>query len=92
MIKVNGERLMADLRALAQFGKEGPGVNRLALTQPDIDSRAWLLARMREAGLDARIDGLGSVYGRPPVCRAPSSSGPTPTPCPTAAGSMAPWA
>ena len=66
MIKVNGERLMADLRALAKFGKEGAGVNRLALTQPDIDSRAWLLARMREAGLDARIDGLGSVYGQTP--------------------------
>ena len=66
MIEVNGERLMADLRTLAQFGKEGTGVNRLSLTQPDIDSRDWLLGRMTEAGLDARIDGLGSVYGQTP--------------------------
>ncbi len=66
MIKVNGERLLADLRTLAQFGAEGTGVNRLSLTQPDIDSRTWLLGRMKEAGLEARIDGIGSVYGQTP--------------------------
>jgi hypothetical protein len=66
MMKVNGERLLADLRMLAQFGAEGTGVNRLSLTPPDIDSRAWLLGRMKEAGLEARIDGLGSVYGQTP--------------------------
>lgn len=66
MIEVNGERMVADLRALAQFGKEGTGVNRLSLSQPDIDARAWLLGRMKEAGLEARIDGIGSVVGQTP--------------------------
>lgn len=66
MIKVNGERLMSDLRALAQFGKTGHGVHRLSLSQADIDARAWLLQRMTDAGLTARIDGLGSVVGQTP--------------------------
>ena len=66
MIKVNGERLMSDLRALAQFGKTGHGVHRLSLSQADIDARAWLLQRMTEAGLAARIDGIGSVVGQTP--------------------------
>jgi len=66
MIKVNGKRLISDLRALAQFGKTGHGVHRLSLSQADISARAWLLQRMTEAGLEARIDGLGSVVGQTP--------------------------
>lgn len=66
MIEVNGERLIADLRALAQFGRTGHGVHRLSLSQADIDARAWLLERMGEAGLEARIDGVGSVLGQTP--------------------------
>ena len=66
MIEINGKRLLADLRALAEFGKTGQGVHRLALSEEDIAARAWLLERMRDAGLEARIDGLGSVLGRTP--------------------------
>ena len=35
MIEVNGKRLLADLRALAEFGKTGQGVHRLALSEED---------------------------------------------------------
>ncbi len=66
MIEVDGSRLLADLRALAEFGKTGQGVHRLALSDEDIAARAWLLERMGDAGLEARIDGVGSVVGRTP--------------------------
>ena len=66
MIKVDAERLLADLRTLAQFGKAGPGVNRLSFTPEDIEARAWLRQRMLDAGLDARIDGVGNVLGQTP--------------------------
>lgn len=66
MIKVDTERLLADLRTLAQFGEAGPGVNRLSFSPEDIEARAWLLQRMLDAGLDAKIDGVGNVFGKAP--------------------------
>ncbi len=64
MVRINGERLIDDLRNLRKFGSVGTGVVRQSLSDVDIESRHWLVERMREAGLDARIDGLGTVFGR----------------------------
>ena len=66
-IQINPERLVGDLRKLAEFGKVGTGVHRLAFSQEDIDARNWLCRRMAEAGLDAAVDGVGNVFGRSPV-------------------------
>ena len=66
MIEVRGVRLLADLRALAEFGREGTGVNRLSFTPEDLAARDWLTERMRAAGLVAEIDGVGNVHGRSP--------------------------
>lgn len=68
--RIDGARLLADLRTLAEFGRVGTGVNRLSYSPEDVAARQWLCQRMRAAGLDARIDGLGSVYGRSPSARA----------------------
>ena len=64
MVRINGERLLDDLRTLRKFGSVGTGVVRQALSDVDVESRHWLVERMHEAGLDARIDGLGTVLGR----------------------------
>ena len=64
MVRINGERLLDDLRTLRKFGSVGTGVVRQALSSVDMESRHWLVERMREAGLDAGIDGLGTVIGR----------------------------
>ena len=69
MLPIDPQRMLADLRALAEFGKLGSGVNRRSLTPEDLAARDWLLERMRAAGLDARIDGIGSVAGRTPGSR-----------------------
>lgn len=63
------DRALADLRALAQFGRVGTGVNRPALTEADIAAREWLRDRMAKAGLSAMIDGVGNVFGRSPFAR-----------------------
>jgi N-carbamoyl-L-amino-acid hydrolase len=60
---INPDRLLADLRTLAQFGKFGSGVDRVSFSQADSDARRWLLGRMKEAGLDAAIDPVGNVRG-----------------------------
>ena len=63
-MRLNHARLLNSLTRLAQFGKVGTGVNRLSFTQEDQAARQWLVEQMREAGLEAEIDGIGNVYGR----------------------------
>ena len=66
MPKINGERLIADLRRIADFGRYETGVHRPHLSPQDVESRHWLVGRMREAGLEPVIDGVGTVLGRSP--------------------------
>jgi N-carbamoyl-L-amino-acid hydrolase len=66
MATIDPGRLLADLRRLRTFGAEGNGVVRPSLSPIDMDARRWLRGRMAEAGLEARIDGVGTVYGRSP--------------------------
>lgn len=64
MVAINGERLLADLKHLRGLGTCGTGVVRRSLTPIDMEARRWLVSRMAEAGLEADIDGLGTVLGR----------------------------
>lgn len=66
MPKINGDRLLADLRRIADFGRYQTGVHRPHLSPQDVESRHWLSARMQEAGLEPVIDGIGNVIGRSP--------------------------
>ena len=63
-VPINGERLIADLKRLREFGACGTGVVRTSLSPIDVESRHWLCGRLEEAGLDACIDGAGNVIGR----------------------------
>jgi N-carbamoyl-L-amino-acid hydrolase len=60
---VDADRLLQDLRILANFGRKGMGINRPAFSGPDIEARKWLRKSMQDAGLDACIDGVGNVFG-----------------------------
>jgi beta-ureidopropionase / N-carbamoyl-L-amino-acid hydrolase len=64
-IHVDGERIKGLLLALAEFGKnpEG-GVSRLGFSKEDLAAHAWLGERMKEAGLDVRVDAAGNLHGR----------------------------
>ena len=66
MPKIDPERLLADLHHLRSFGAKGHGVVRTSLSPIDLEARQWLRDRMAEAGLEARIDGVGTVFGRSP--------------------------
>jgi beta-ureidopropionase / N-carbamoyl-L-amino-acid hydrolase len=69
MLAVDEDRVIADLRVLAEFGKAGTGVNRPALSEADFSARQWLLRQMQGAGLEATIDGISTVYGRSPAAQ-----------------------
>lgn len=66
MARIDGARLIGDLRELAGFGRYRTGVHRPAFSDADLAARHWLARRMAEAGLDAGIDGIGNVIGRAP--------------------------
>lgn len=64
MPKIDPARLMGDLQHLRSIGAYETGVHRPTFSPQDMEARRWLVGRMREAGLSARIDGIGTVYGR----------------------------
>jgi len=65
--RVDGDRLLALMKALARFGDTGDGgVHRLAYSEEDRQAREWLAAKMEEAGLEVRIDTAGNLIGRRP--------------------------
>lgn len=65
MTRIDGERLLADLRQLATFGAtpEG-GVSRPSFSPADLAARAWLAERAAEAGLGYREDAVGNIFLR----------------------------
>lgn len=63
MPRIDAGRVLGDLRKLATFGAYKTGVHRPTLSDEDIAARHWMAERMREAGLEARIDGIASVFG-----------------------------
>ncbi len=62
LLRINGDRLLADLQALARIGgTPDGGVDRPALSDADLQARDWLRARAAEAGLETHTDGIGNI-------------------------------
>src|SRR5918994_5837699 len=60
---IDPDRLLGDLRELATIGAYKSGVHRPTFSPQDVEARHWFARRLEEAGLEARIDGIGSVFG-----------------------------
>ena len=66
---VDAARLRRRVEQLSTFGRPPQGtfvsgVSRVAYSDADISARAWLLAEMRGAGLEPRIDAAGNIFAR----------------------------
>jgi beta-ureidopropionase / N-carbamoyl-L-amino-acid hydrolase len=69
---LNGERLLADLDALAAIGGlPNGGVDRLAWSAADLAGRAWFAERISEAGLEPHQDAALNVFGHARNARGP---------------------
>lgn len=70
MVRIDPRRLLDSLHHLRTFGSAGTGspgdrgVVRQMFSNVDLSARRWLCDQMAEAGLDASIDGVGTVFGR----------------------------
>jgi N-carbamoyl-L-amino-acid hydrolase len=63
-LRVNGQRLLQRLNALAEIGATADGACcRLALSDADAAGRDRVCGWMRELGLDVRIDPIGNLFG-----------------------------
>jgi N-carbamoyl-L-amino-acid hydrolase len=63
-LRVNGGRLLANLRALGAIGKTDAGAQRVAYTEADRSARALAVSLMRAASLDVETDAAGNLIGR----------------------------
>jgi N-carbamoyl-L-amino-acid hydrolase len=64
-VTVAGDRLLAQLQELAQFGSNANGgVSRVAYSPADLQARGWVTRLMRDAGLTVRVDAAGNIVGR----------------------------
>ena len=64
-LRVNGERLWRSILEMAKIGATPKGgVNRLALTDLDRDSRDLFITWCKAAGLSVSVDAMGSIFAR----------------------------
>lgn len=61
---VQSERLRQTLEKLSTFGRNPDGgVTRLGFSDADMAARQYVMGRMREAGLEVRVDPAGNIFG-----------------------------
>jgi N-carbamoyl-L-amino-acid hydrolase len=66
-MRVNGERLIQRFDDLSRYGMNaGGGMDRVAFSDADIESRPYLKKSMEAAGLEVRVDEAGNIFGRRP--------------------------
>jgi N-carbamoyl-L-amino-acid hydrolase len=63
MPEINGERVLADLRALKALAPYESGVHRPTLSPEHVASLKWLERELNAIGHEARIDGIANVFG-----------------------------
>jgi len=64
-LTVNSTRLEQRIEKLAEYGKTSEGgVNRVAFSDEDIQSREYIVSLMKEAGLKVHIDEGSNIIGR----------------------------
>jgi N-carbamoyl-L-amino-acid hydrolase len=63
-LRIDPDRLRQDVEALAAIGRDPAGISRPAWSPAHEEARAWLVARLRAAGLATRVDPAGNVLGR----------------------------
>jgi beta-ureidopropionase / N-carbamoyl-L-amino-acid hydrolase len=63
-LRINPDRLLADFNELAQIGATvNNGISRLALSNEDLQARAWLAGRLEDIGLFIRDDDAANLSG-----------------------------
>ncbi|MEM9951826.1 MAG: Zn-dependent hydrolase [Chloroflexota bacterium] len=63
-LRINSDRLKRDFDELSEIGlTHGGGISRLALSNEDLEARAWFADRVEDAGLLVHDDEVGNLSG-----------------------------
>lgn len=62
-LSINEERFLSRLKKLGQTGREADKLTRLAVSDADKAGRDAVVAWMKEAGLEVKIDRIGNIFG-----------------------------
>lgn len=62
-LSINGERFLSRLNELGQTGCEAGKLTRLAASDTDKSGRDAVVAWMKDAGLQIKIDRIGNIFG-----------------------------
>lgn len=62
-LSVNAERFLSRLNELGQTGRENDKLTRLAASDEDRRGRDAVVAWMKDAGLEIKIDRIGNIFG-----------------------------
>lgn len=64
-LAINQEGLLSGIEALARISEAPPPVvTRIVFTPKDLEARAWLRTKFKEAGLVVRQDAIGNTFAR----------------------------
>ena len=65
-IAISLARLRSHIETLSRFGRnpDGQGITRSCWSPAHEEARAWLLGRMKDAGLESWVDPAGNTFGR----------------------------
>ena len=62
---IDSNRLKDRLTEISTFGKNPErGISRLGFSEADLNARAWVVAKMRDAGLEVWVDAAANIHGR----------------------------
>ena len=62
---VDSNRLKDRLTEISAFGKNPErGISRLGFSEADVNARAWVVAKMRDAALEVWVDAAANIHGR----------------------------
>lgn len=63
-ISINGERLLSRIKELGQIGHDdSKGLARVAATDADKSGRDMIVAWMKDADLEIKVDKIGNIFG-----------------------------
>src|SRR5689334_8768284 len=68
-LRIDARKLRERIETLSTFGRPtggrfADGVSRIAYSDADVAGRAYVMAQMRAAGLQPRIDPAGNIFAR----------------------------
>lgn len=64
-VRINLARLKRELEELGAIGRTAEGgVSRPSWSDADMQARRWLVDRIAAAGMEARVDAAGNIFGR----------------------------